>query len=214
MRKFLFISLLSLCAAVAGAADVKDAFVAMPDSVLPLLSGINRLDMLDFQASGMKAVVRNRLDGESELMDFSSQSMKIRYTANSEVTIRLYYYRDSVPVICMAHTMVSNGIRDSRIDFYDTRWQKLDASRILQFPTFGDFVRTGLSSDSVAYINRMSGMNSINANLPDDSETIEFTYTGLLLTGEDSLKCVSCLRKDPLVYEWNGKRFSLRKGQR
>lgn len=214
MRKLVLISLLSFCMSAVHAIDVRDMFVAMPDSVLPLLSGINRLDMLDFYDSGMKAAVRNRLDGESELTYISPKSMKIRYTGSSEVVIRLFYYKDSVPVICLARTYESNGLYDSRIDFYDSKWQELDTSRILQIPEFDAFIRDGLGKDSVAYIRNASEIRSIKACLPDDSDRIEFEYTGLAFAGEDSLQCASCLRKEPIVYDWNGKRFSLHKGQR
>ena len=208
MRKLVLISLLSFCMSAVHAIDVRDMFVAMPDSVLPLLSGINRLDMLDFRDSGMKSVVRNRLEGYSELIDIGSNSMRIRYTGNSEVTIRLYYYKDAVPVVCLLHTVTSGGLSDSRISFYDSKWKKLDDQRLLRIPTIDDFIRDGLCKDSVGYVKRMCPVNSIKAYLPDSRDRIEFEYTGLSFTGEDSLRCASCIKPDPLVYEWNGKRFT------
>ena len=214
MRRFFAVFIFSLCLSVTYAADVRDMFISMPDSVLPLLSSVNRLDMLDFYDSGMKAAVRNRLDGESELTYISPKSIKIRYTGSSEVVIRLFYYKDSVPVICLARTYESNGLYDSRIGFYDSKWQELDASRILQIPEFDAFVRDGLSKDSVAYIRNASEIRSIKACLPDDSDRIEFEYTGLAFAGEDSLQCASCLRKEPIVYDWNGKRFVMRKNRK
>lgn len=214
MRKLLITYLLSFCISAAVAADVRDYFVTMPDSVLPLLSSINRLDMLDFHDSGMKAVVRNRLDGESELVDMRPRSMKIRYTGNTDVDIRLFYYKDSVPMICLVRTVGSNGLYDSRIDFYDSKWHRLDASRIIQLPSLDNFIRSGLCKDSVAYVKRVSSMGSMKADMPEGSETIEFKYTGLQFMGGDSVQCASCLRKDPVICDWNGKRFILRKNQR
>ena len=214
MRKSVVICLLSLCMSVAYAIDVRDMFIAMPDSVLPLLSGINRLDMLDFHDSGMKSVVRNRLEGNSELVEIDSNSMRIRYTGNSEVAIRLYYYKDSVPVACLVHTVTSNGLSDSRVNFYDSNWNRLDGSRLLRIPTLEDFIRDGLSRDSVSYVHRMSPVNSIKVRFTDNPEQMEFEYTGIRFTGEDSLRCASCLKPDPLLYEWNGKRFTLLKNQK
>lgn len=211
MRKLIITYVLSLCMSLAWAADVRDLFVAMPDSVLPMLSSINRLDMLDFHDSGMKAVVRNRLDGDSELTYLSRRSIRIRYTGSSEVDIRLFHYRDSVPLICVVHTVESGGLRDSRIRFYDSGWNRLDGSRILQTPSFESFIRSDLSRDSVAYIRRMSDINSVRVRVPDDSDRVEFEFTGLLYSSEDSLKCVSCLRKEPLIYDWNGRRFTQRR---
>ena len=54
---------------------ISEVFREMPDSLLPTLSKNNRLDMLDFMASGMKAEVTNRLGGRSEMTALTDDSM-------------------------------------------------------------------------------------------------------------------------------------------
>ena len=48
MKKIIFSLFLTLSAVSLTAADMKDVFSAMPDSVLPTLTRNNRLDMIDF----------------------------------------------------------------------------------------------------------------------------------------------------------------------
>ena len=55
-RLYSFLLSVATCMS-AGAVEIKDVFAAMPDSVLPTLTRNNRLDMVDFVASGMKAEV-------------------------------------------------------------------------------------------------------------------------------------------------------------
>ena len=55
MKRIVLNMLLLLVSLATTAVDMKDVFTAMPDSVLPTLTRNNRLDMIDFVASGMKA---------------------------------------------------------------------------------------------------------------------------------------------------------------
>ena len=49
------------------AQNMKSVFVAMPDSVTPLLTKVNREDCIDFLDSNMKAVVKNRFGNVAEM---------------------------------------------------------------------------------------------------------------------------------------------------
>lgn len=191
---------------MANAVDIRTLFAEMPDSVLPLLSRINRLDMLDFAEGGMKSVVRNKLDGESELLRIDRTSLSIRYTDKSEIDMRLFFFKDSVPVICVSHTVFS-VLADSRIDFYDSHWNRIDGDRLLTLPDLKDFVIKGIPRDSLSVLYNASEVRSIRVRIPDDSDCLEFEYTGLSFLGSDSVRYAGFLRESPLRYNWNGRRF-------
>ena len=67
MKKTLFVIGMLLCGLSLYAQDMKTLFIAMPDSVAPLLTKVNREDCVDFLASNMKAEVKNRFGKVSEL---------------------------------------------------------------------------------------------------------------------------------------------------
>lgn len=206
MRKLLSVLLVLLFTASVQAADMRELFVSMPDSVLPLLTKNNRLDMLDFIDSNMKATVRNRLDRESELVSIDSNSFSLSYTANSDIEVRLFYYRDSIPVICMIHT-VKAPVSDSRIRFFDTGWNAVDGSRLIAEPKLDDFVLkgTGVNRKLTGKFLNASEMRTIKAGFAQNMECIEFCYTGIEFLETDEF--AACIRPEPLRYAWNGKRF-------
>ncbi|MDE6800974.1 MAG: DUF3256 family protein, partial [Phocaeicola sp.] len=70
MKKMLLIIML-LYAFSLHAQDMKSLFIAMPDSVAPLLTKVNREDCVDFLASDMKAEVKNRFGIVSELKNMT-----------------------------------------------------------------------------------------------------------------------------------------------
>ena len=67
IKKFSWLPVLFLILTISGRAEdvrMKDVFRLMPDSLFPTLSANNRLDMIDFMDSQMKAEVTNLLGGK------------------------------------------------------------------------------------------------------------------------------------------------------
>lgn len=212
MRKlFLVLAFLSVTFCGASAADMRTLFKEMPDSILPLLTQGNRLDMLDFVDSNMKAVVRNRLDSESELVSITEGSLLIHYTSQTDVAIRLYYYRDMVPLICVVHS-AGNGVRDSRILFFDSHWNPVDGSRLVLQPVFEDFITQGLPKDTVALLSDASEVRGISVNPVEGG--LEFCYTGTGYLSQEYARLKDYFITTPLFYAWNGRRFVLSKKAR
>ena len=67
MRTLILIVVSILGIVSVSAQDMKSVFIAMPDSITPLLTKVNKEDCVDFLASNMKAEVRNRFDGTAEM---------------------------------------------------------------------------------------------------------------------------------------------------
>ena len=64
MKKlFVFFSLSVFTICAVEAEDLRTLFINMPDSIMPTLTGSERMDFLDFMDSGMRARVRNKLGG-------------------------------------------------------------------------------------------------------------------------------------------------------
>ena len=55
MKQILYFILSIVLAAPLQAQEVRKAFVDMPDSILPILTKVNRADCIDFLDSNMKA---------------------------------------------------------------------------------------------------------------------------------------------------------------
>ena len=107
---------------------IRDVFKQMPASLLPTLSENNRLDMLDFMASNMKAEVTNRLGGKSEMTDLTNSTISIRMSEALKVDMLLLEskYSDS-EVICLIETFGCDTLSlESRVRFFTTSWELLN----------------------------------------------------------------------------------------
>ena len=113
---------------------MKNVFKAMPDSVMPYLSQNNRLDFIDFVESGMKAEVKNQLDGMSEMTSLADDSLTIRLNEAVMVTMILlpvaHPTQDVNQVIAVVHTYTfQSGQQESVVNYYTTSWQPM-----IEFP--------------------------------------------------------------------------------
>lgn len=129
MKTFRLLPLLLMFTATAADAQerLRDLFIAMPDSVLPLLTKVNREDCIDFVEAGMEARVTNRLDGTTTLDTLAADYLRLSYTAASTVECCLLPMADSTSVICLHHCVLLPEA-DSHLRFFSTAWQPLPSS--------------------------------------------------------------------------------------
>lgn len=210
MKQVLSVLLCLLCSLTLQAQDLKSLFIALPDSLSPLLTKVNREDFGDFLASDMKAEVRNRFGKTSEMTELTDDYLRLKLTSASAVEMKLLPVNDSVKVICVVHTYTAPAA-DSHLAFYDTAWQELPADRFLSCPEENLFYRipqNPVQADSLKNLRSSADMYLLKAELDSGKPTLSFVYTTPdYLDKETAGKLEPYLRKTPLVYEWREGRF-------
>ena len=131
MRKWL-LSLLVCIASVCSAQEptLRDVFRQMPDSLMPTLSGNNRLDFIDFLDSNMKAAVRNQLGGMSEMTILTDDSLSIRVSEALRVDMLLLKLDEPMDTIQQVVVFAESFLTDSvygetTVKFYTPDWQPI-----------------------------------------------------------------------------------------
>lgn len=132
MRRQLSIAFL-FCALTIGAqtTTIADLFKVMPDSLMPLLTQNNRLDMIDFMDAKMKARVTNKLEGESEMTALTADSLSIRMSSAMQIDLKLVpteeEYDSCHQVIRMetVYRLSTIDATESRVVFFTTHWRPL-----------------------------------------------------------------------------------------
>ena len=208
MKRICSILMMCLCMASLVAQDMKTVFISMPDSIIPLLTKVNREDCVDFLDSNMKAQVKNRFDNQAELKTLTEDYLQMQITEVSTLEMKLLPLNDSVKVICLVKTLCASAC-DSEVRFYTTDWQETDASKYLRFPSEEAFY---LPKDSVddAYqtIREKADMYLLRLSLMSDKPALSLEYTTpSYLNKEDREKLMPYLRKEPIVYEWKDGKF-------
>ena len=112
--------------------DIAGYFREIPDSILPTLSLNNRLDMLDFMESKMKAEVTNCLGGKSEMTLLTDSTLSIQMSKALKVDMLLLTPEASADpetedVICLIETFGIDSLSlESTVRFFTTSWTFLN----------------------------------------------------------------------------------------
>lgn len=206
MKRIIVALMMSVVLVSAKSADIKNLFVEMPDSIMPLLVKNNRLDMLDYMDIGMSAKVKNKLGGESEMTLLKDDMISISMTDVTEYDIKLFYGKDSLVTIAVIET-VKGGYSDSNISFYNTKWEKLNTTNLIKMPVLEDF------------INKKSLRNEENKKLLDeliyrmfvvdvapDTNTLSVAFSSAEYIIDEDVRN-SIFARYSIIYRWNGKKF-------
>ena len=191
------------------AQDMKSVFVAMPDSVTPLLTKVNKEDCIDFLASDMKAIVKNRFGNVAEMKVLTDDYVLMQTSEVGTLEMKLLPLADSTKVICMVKT-VNVPVADSSVRFYTSDWsQQLDVKEFLQLPSMDAFFLPNDSLKDEAILTRKKAdMHLMKAQLSKEDTSLTFTYTTPdYLNEEDREKLLPHLRKEPIVLRWSEGKF-------
>jgi hypothetical protein len=130
-KTIILFSLLLLALSVGAQPKIADLLREMPDSLLPLLSKNNRLDMIDFCEAKMKAEVTNLLEGNSEMTALTDDSLSIQLSGTQRVDIYLVEAREEYDscrqVVCMVSTYQLPSTKEEEVltSYYSVRWNLL-----------------------------------------------------------------------------------------
>lgn len=196
--------ILALAISFANAADIRALFIAMPDSIMPALTKSERMDFLDYIDSGMKARVRNKLGGESEMIELSDNSLTVQTSRSGKLQMALFPRKGGTVLICIIKTVTAR-FDDSRITFYNEDWTPVESESLIELPKFDDYLtkqalKHGYLELEIKSILRLQSAVAVDGGL-------EFRYTSLNYIGEDADRFRSYFKADPVRYVWNGKRF-------
>lgn len=210
MKKILFLLLLGLAALSSPAQDAGTCFVQMPDSLLPLLTAVNRADCIDFLANQMKAEVTNRLEGKSEMTRLTADYIHLQMTPQSTWQMKLLPLNDSTSVICTVATVCAPAC-DSRIRFYSTAWEELPADSFLPArPTLQDFIAEPAdTTDVYSYrdARRQADILLIQAELSADEPTLLLLFTTPDYMEREAAETLKPYLREGIRYRWEGGSF-------
>lgn len=194
----------------ANAQQAKQYFVSMPDTILPLLTEINRADCIDFLESNMRAIVTNRLDGKSEMTTLTDNYIEIKLSEQSSWQMKVLALNDSTQVLCTVFTACAPAC-DSHIKFYTTQWESLSLADYIQtMPTLNDYLPQLNEADyDIQTLNavKQADLLLIKMQLSADDNTLVCSFDTPQYMEKSAAQKLTPLLQKPIVYNWNSGKF-------
>jgi len=158
----------------------------MPDSLCPILSKNNRLDMIDFIDSKMKAEVSNKFEGKSEMTALTDSFADIKMSERSSVQMRLFNPTDNKDslAIAMIYSYYAPE-KESILRIFSTTWDEYDIKTI-DF-SIDDFVQKPdtMSVERFHTLCDMISPKMVCMDLNSQNENISFTLSTPFTNDED-----------------------------
>lgn len=211
MRQLIIIAALVLTACpCVRSVTMRDVFTQMPDTLFPYMTETNKLDMLDFLDSGMKAIVIDELGDSLRLDTVTDNYLRMTTSPASYVEMKLLpLYTDTAEtptmIVCMVKTY-GQTVKESTIKCYTAEFAPLDIDT-------GDAAATELTvkpdtMDAETYAEACALLSPamLWARLsPDDNSLTVSLYT-FALTEEERRQVSAIVTARRLV--WNGHTFA------
>ena len=214
MKRLLSFILCLVISSTLFAQVVRQAFVNMPDSILSILTKVNREDCIDFLDSHMKAVIKNRFDQKSEMTTLSNDFLRMQLSTNSSFEMKILPTTDTTHVICTIQTVCSK-VCDSHIKFYTINWQPLDSKDYIILPKQTEFEPDSIPSfiadtlsTSWPTLHAEADILLMQATLADTTSHLVFHYTTPnYMRKESAALYTSLLKSHSIIYEWQKGKF-------
>lgn len=130
-----------LAAALSCAAgdDVERLFAEESGTLFNSLTYSARYELLNkFKQSRPDEVLNNFQTTESCILKLSKDHLVVATSSSRTVELKLIAQPKNDTVLAVLET-VSTPVNDSRLSFYDLKWNRLDESRFIAMPTADDF---------------------------------------------------------------------------
>ena len=210
MKKNIISILLVFLVITANAQKMEDVFVKMPDDIIIQLEEAWRKDLVGLYKSGKPAILENTMQGKSTLQKLTDDYLLLQSTEHSSVELKLLPLVNNTYIICMVETVYA-PVADSRVSFYTTEWQPLQADGLYTPVTENMFVKgeDELSpSELIIALAPGSSIFLVKYNLGVENATLTAEYTSPQYLDEESRnKMESMLKTEAIVYKWNAGRF-------
>jgi len=197
------------------AQDMASFFINMPNENILQLEEAWRKDLVDLYRSEKTASLDNTLKGRSTLLQLTPDYLLLQSTERSTMEMKFLPLINNTWIVCVI-TTVSAPVADSRVAFYTTEWQPLDASGLWS-PTAADrFIKEGAdrSSDSFLDAEALLDMELIRYRLNAEGTALTAEYTTPeYLNAEERATVKPFLKEEPIVYQWKAGRFEAAPGE-
>ena len=110
--------------------QMKDYWVAMPDSVVPYLNKTKRTEMVDFYQMGVKAETFNLLQGATTLDSLTASFADVTLNPTARIQLSLLPTTGGDTLICMSRTYYGEA-PETTVSFYDSQWRPIPSAGLL-----------------------------------------------------------------------------------
>lgn len=185
MRRILLVATCFIALGSSAQTPMSQVLKQMPGTIVPYLSENNKLDMIDFLDSKMKAEVHNLLDGKTELLTLTERSAVLQLNEASRLDLCLLDVAEPIDsasqIICLISTLGTN-VRESRVAFYSIHWWQLPSAPYVTLPA--EMFTASFSDDEKHPVLNLCMTHQLDYPATEEQKTIGESVINLKWSGK------------------------------
>ena len=190
-----------MSAACVLAGNIKDVWLAMPNSVAPYLNSKLRTQLVTFNQTGANPSVTNLVGGETRLDTLTESFMQVRMSDVSTLQLRLLPRAEGDSLVCVVKT-VAGPQKRSQVSFYGLDWAPLSIQLPeLPLPARPDTMSVDKYNRLISIMEGRMTYASLHAG--DDGLTMGYS---VIYATQDELKELNGFNKERELV-WDGRQF-------
>ena len=203
--------LLTAVVSLSAQVTMREAWLSMPDSLLPYLNKNLRLEHVDFVDMNVPSEVKNLLQGEGRLDTLTANYVSLRLNESRTLQMRLFTRTDSTQFIALVNTFHAPE-PESTLRFFTTDWHPVTnvpglpdlSDPLLLFDKFFECNDT-VSATELEQLKRMVDPVMISISLPVDEESIILQLSSPFLLKDEKMRLDGVLVQTK--FNWIGDLF-------
>ncbi len=206
MRRILLLSIVVLSSTLVSSQNINEVFKKIPFEILPGLTDEDK-DIIVVDKSVVS--VPTPL-GQMNKLQHSDTYLKIQTSEIGTTQIKLLPYRDESVIICVVKTVCDKAC-DSKIDFYDVDWNKVEDASLLSY-NIKDFVDVDSINNSLSTKIDLPLFYPYSIALSDNSDDVTIR-TNILNLVPKTLRAEFELyiKNEEITMQWGGDAYSIKK---
>ncbi len=185
-----------------------EVFLTAPDSITPLLTDVNKADLVDFIENNMEASVVNKLSGNTVLKTMTDDFVFLEMSSSSEVLFKILEGGDKTYI--MVIKTVKGPMADSRVYLYDLDWKKLPTAGIVPEIGLQAFILESLfkapNSDELSSLIKLLPEAFVGVQYDGHNLKLEYNNRFDLVDDKVKQKLDQYIGKE-VSFVWNGSKF-------
>lgn len=198
------VSITATVVSISAQITASQAFVDAPQEIFPLLDKNTRLDMVDYFNNGMATQSSNKINGRSRITALTPQSLSVEMSAASDYQLALLPLgNDTLKAVI---TTVKTPAPDSRVDFFDSNWDRKPDGAYFVKPKMDDWL-TDAGRKNAADVSAFVPFLLISYIYDPATGLLTLTNNTKDFLSADIYEIVGPYLEPYLTYKWNGKKF-------
>ena len=198
MKKILLIFLLGITSLNIQAQNIKELWIAMPDSIIPYLNNSLRTELTDYIDMHIKSEVRNLLNDTTKIDTVLSDNyMSVILSKSSKMELKILDNN----TIGVLQTWFGPSA-ESKLSLYNKNWElikeNINLQPVIELPD-------SLSNDAVSQLYSLLEPKMIKMKFLPNENSVLVDYSLSLLANDDKTKIKTIIKQRK--YKWNGETF-------